>query len=306
MSEVRLPRTLKTFAWISFLLNVLIIATGGAVRLTGSGLGCTEWPLCTPGSLVPTAELSYHSLIEFGNRTISGPLLIAALAVVILTRRIRAQRRDLSILSWLVLSLVLLQAFVGGVVVWVDLAAFLVGFHYIVSLIIIGIAAAYVVLMKQPAGPRVRVVPKGYAILSHVSTLGMAILIIMGVLTTASGPHSGDENVIRNGFDASFLAHLHAWPGYITGTLLVILMVWSIAKKLPTAKWAVTLALLVFVQILVGIYQARNGLPALVVGVHMVLAALSVATMTAAMLSLKRPNTSPIDAPVESVPVAAN
>lgn len=304
MSEVRLPRTLKTFAWISFLLNVLIIATGGAVRLTGSGLGCSEWPLCTPGSLVPTAEQSYHSLIEFGNRTISGPLLIVAIVVVVLTWRIRAQRRDLSVLSWLVLSLVLVQAFVGGVVVWVDLAAVLVGFHYIVSLIIVGIAAAYVYLMNVPAGPRVRVVPKGYAILSHISTLGMAVLIVMGVLTTANGPHSGDENVVRNGFDASILAHLHAWPGYITGVLLVALMLWAVTKKLPTAKWSIALALLVFVQILVGLYQARNGLPALVVGVHMVLAALSVATMTASILSLKRPVA--VTAPAESASVIAD
>ncbi|MBP6684982.1 MAG: COX15/CtaA family protein, partial [Leucobacter sp.] len=81
-------------AWASFVLNVLIIATGGAVRLTGSGLGCTDWPLCTPGSLVPTQEQSYHALIEFGNRTISGPLLLAALAVLIIGWKLRTQRRD--------------------------------------------------------------------------------------------------------------------------------------------------------------------------------------------------------------------
>ena len=77
------PRWLSVSAWVSFVLNVVIIGTGGAVRLTGSGLGCSEWPLCTPESLVPTPELGIHGLIEFGNRTITGLLVFAALAVLL-------------------------------------------------------------------------------------------------------------------------------------------------------------------------------------------------------------------------------
>lgn len=113
-----ISRLLRVFAWLSFVLNVVIIATGGTVRLTGSGLGCTDWPLCTPGSLVPTPEQSYHALIEFGNRTISGPVLVAALVVFVLSWRIRAARRDLLTLSAIVLGGVILQGFVGGVIVW--------------------------------------------------------------------------------------------------------------------------------------------------------------------------------------------
>nr|WP_221936443.1 COX15/CtaA family protein [Leucobacter aridicollis] len=284
-----MPRFLPFAAWASFVLNVLIIATGGAVRLTGSGLGCTEWPLCTPGSLVPTEELSYHALIEFGNRTISGPLLLAALAVVILTWRIRAERKDLSVLSWLVLGLVLLQAVVGGFIVWEELAAVLVGFHYTVSLIIVCIAAAYLARMYERGGARERAVPKGFAILTHVTTLAMAIVIIMGVITTANGPHSGDENVVRDGFDATFLSHLHAWPGYVTFALVVTLVAWAYSRKLRPLPWTMTLLAVLVVQILVGVYQARNGLPPVLVGVHMVLAALTAATTTVTVLRLKRP-----------------
>ena len=115
----RPSRFLRISAWVSFVLNVVIIATGGAVRLTGSGLGCSEWPLCTPDSLVTTPEMGIHGIIEFGNRTISGPLLLFAILVVVLSWRIRSQRRDLFILSVIVFALVALQALIGGFVVGV-------------------------------------------------------------------------------------------------------------------------------------------------------------------------------------------
>lgn len=288
-AEDRPTRALRIFAWASFALNVLIIATGGAVRLTGSGLGCSEWPLCTPGSLVPTAELGMHGLIEFGNRTISGPLLIAAVLVVILTWRIRVKRRDLFVLSWVVLALVLLQAVVGGVVVWESLSAVLVGFHYTVSLIIVCITAAYLVRLYEPAGPRELAVPKGFARFTHLTTFFMAVSIFIGVLTTSSGPHSGDKNVVRDGFDATLLSHLHAWPGYAALALVLVFTAWSVTKQLRTARWSIALLTLLLVQIVVGVYQARNGLPPLLVGVHMVLASVTAAAMTVTILRLKRP-----------------
>ena len=284
-----LPKFLAFSAWASFVLNVIIIATGGAVRLTGSGLGCTDWPLCTPGSLVPTEEMGIHGIIEFGNRTISGPLLIAALAVVILGWKIRSSRRDLFVVSWVVLGLVLLQAVVGGFVVWEELAAALVGFHYTVSLIIVCITAAYLVRLYEPGGPRELAVPKSNVILTHITSCVMAVLIVMGVLTTANGPHSGDENVIRDGFDATLLSHLHAWPGYIAFALGVVLVVWAWARKYRTLRWLLALLLLLIIQIVVGIYQSRTGLPPLWVGVHMVLATLTAASMTVAVLRMKRP-----------------
>lgn len=283
-----LPRFLPFAAWASFVLNVLIIATGGAVRLTGSGLGCTDWPLCTPGSLVPTEEMGIHGIIEFGNRTISGPLLIAAIAVVVIGWKLRQSRRDLFVLSLIVLGLVLVQAVVGGVVVWESLAAALVGFHYTVSLIIVCITAAYLVRMYEAAGPRERVAPKGFAILTHITTLGMAIVIIIGVITTANGPHSGDDDVVRNGFDATLLSHFHAWPGYVTFALVAALFVWAIRSRLPQMRWATVLLIALVVQISVGVYQARHGLPPVLVGIHMVLAALTAATMTVLVLRLKK------------------
>lgn len=288
-SAVR-SRFLRFSAWASFVLNVAIIGTGGAVRLTGSGLGCPNWPLCAPGSLVPTEELSYHSLIEFGNRTISGPILLFAIIVFAMSLRLRLrnERRDLLVLSSIVLGLVLLQALVGGVIVWLHLNANLVGFHYIVSIMLVCVTAAFVVRMYEAPGPRERAVPRPFAILAHVTTLFVAITVFVGVLTTGSGPHSGDANVARRGFDASLMAHIHAWPGYILLALTLVLAIWAVASRLRPRNWLLALLAVEAVQIAVGVYQARSGLPPLAVGVHMVLAGLAAATMTVVVLRLKR------------------
>lgn len=287
--ESALPRFLPTAAWISFVLNVLIIATGGAVRLTGSGLGCSEWPTCVSGSLTPTPEMGIHGIIEFGNRTISGPLLLAALAVVILSWKLRHARRDLFAIAWIVLGLVVLQAVVGGFVVWEELAAALVGFHYTVSVVIVCVAAAYLVRMRESAGPRTLAVPRAFAILTHVLTLVMAVTLFVGVLTTGAGPHSGDIDVVRQGFDATLLSHIHSWPGYLALLLTVGLAVWALSRNLRPANWSAALLGVLVVQIAVGVFQARNGLPPLAVGVHMVLASLTAAAMTVMVLRLKRP-----------------
>ncbi|WP_053384158.1 COX15/CtaA family protein [Leucobacter celer] len=282
-------RLLRVSAWISFVLNVAIIATGGTVRLTGSGLGCTDWPVCTPGSLVPTPELGIHGIIEFTNRTISGPLLIIGILVLVLSWRIRAQRRDLFVISTVVLGLVALQALVGAFVVWLHLNANLVGFHYTVSLVIVCITAAYLVRVYESPLPRERAVPKGFAILTHVTTLFMAITVLFGVLTTGAGPHSGDESIVRDGFDATLLSHIHAWPGYISLALVLALVGWSAAKRLRPLRWSIALLAVLIVQIGVGVFQARSGLPPFAVGVHMVLASLTAAAMTVVVLRLKRP-----------------
>lgn len=344
----------RVFAWLSFIFEVFIIGTGGAVRLTGSGLGCSEWPLCTPESLVPTPEQGIHGIIEFGNRTITGVVGILAIVVLLFTLHIvggrRAfttalwfalggigaggvlyaiakvaglddlafpgfaaglllvtviaavqsirtisGRRDLPVLAWVVLVGVIAQAFVGGITVLTGLNPLIVGFHYAASLALACVTAAYLVRMRQDAGPRVstapaeRNAPGWFMILSHVTGLALAMTIFVGVLTTGSGPHSGDANVIRTGFDASVLAHVHSWPGYILTGLVLVLTVAAWVLRLPVRNWLLVLTVAIGTQVVVGVWQAREGLPALLVGIHMVLAALAAATYTVVMLKLKRP-----------------
>ena len=294
----RVDTRIRVFAWISFAVQTIIIATGGAVRLTGSGLGCPTWPTCTPDSLVPTEELSYHSLIEFGNRMMTGVVGIVALVLFVLVWRIRRERRDLFVLAFIVGAGVLAQAIVGGITVWTGLNPFIVGFHYVSSLLLVCVCAAFIVRMDATPGPRELAVPGWYAGLTHATTGVLALTIVFGILTTGAGPHSGDAAAGRNGFEAELLEHVHAWPGYALLALTVALLIGAWRLRLPTLRWTVVLLAAELVQIAVGLYQARNGLPPLAVGVHMVLAALTVATMTVVVLRLKRPV--PADRPVEA------
>ena len=294
----RVDTRIRVFAWISFAVQTIIIGTGGAVRLTGSGLGCPTWPTCTPDSLVPTEELSYHSLIEFGNRMMTGVVGIVALVLLVLVWRIRRERRDLFVLAFIVGAGVVAQAIVGGITVWTGLNPFIVGFHYVSSLLLVCVCAAFIVRMDATPGPRELAVPGWYAGLTHATTGVLALTIVFGILTTGAGPHSGDAAAGRNGFEAELLEHVHAWPGYALLALTVALLIGAWRLRLPTLRWTVVLLAAELVQIAVGLYQARNGLPPLAVGVHMVLAALTAATMTVVVLRLKRPV--PADRPVEA------
>ncbi len=340
-------RPLRVLAWLSFLAEVIIIGTGGAVRLTGSGLGCSEWPLCTPESLVPIYEVQgIHGIIEFGNRTMTGIVGLLAIAVLLLTLhavggmrslkaalwfavggivagvvcfgvaalftdepfaffslglipatvvgavhslRITPERRDLTAPAWLVLIGVVAQAFVGGITVLTGLNPFIVGFHYASSLLLVCITTAFLIRMKQTGDRRIRVVPRWFAILSHVTGLALAVTIFFGVLTTGSGPHSGDANVVRDGFDATVLAHVHSWPGYILAALVAAMTIAAWTLRLEPRRWLLVLVTAIVVQIGVGIWQAREGLPEILVGIHMVLAALSAAAYTVVVLKMKRP-----------------
>jgi cytochrome c oxidase assembly protein subunit 15 len=295
-------RRIRVAAWVSFICQAAIIGTGGAVRLTGSGLGCPTWPTCTADSLIPTDELSFHSLIEFGNRMMTGVVGIAALILLLLLWRLRTERRDLFTLAAIVIAGVAAQAMVGGITVWTGLNPFVVGFHYVASLVLVCVMAAFLVRMNQRSGRRELAVPGWFAGLTHATSAVVAITIAVGVLTTASGPHSGDITAGRTGFDVELLEHLHAWPAYLTFVLTIALVIasWKIAS--PATGWLVVLLVVEVVQIALGLYQARNGLPELAVGAHMVLAALLAATMTVVILRLKAP--APV--PSSELPVSAS
>lgn len=344
-TRVAIGGPLRILAWLSFIAEVVIIGTGGAVRLTGSGLGCSEWPLCTPDSLVPLPEQGIHGVIEFGNRTMTGVVGILALAVLLLTlaaiggRRIvlravwfalggivaaalayavtapfglpafgffsamllaavvvamgdslrrTTRRRDLAALAWVVLAGVMAQAVVGGLAVVSDLNAVIVGFHYVSSLLLVCVTTAYLVRMHADGGPREPAVPRWFAVLTHVTGLALAATIFFGVLTTGSGPHSGDADIIRTGFDATVLSHVHSWPGYVLAALVAALTVAAWRLRLPVRGWLLVLSAAIVVQIGIGVWQAREGLPEILVGTHMVLASLSAAAYTVVALNLRQ------------------
>ncbi len=289
----RLPSVIdgriRVVAWLSLVTEILIVGTGGAVRLTGSGLGCPTWPTCVAGSIVPTEEMGLHGVIEFANRTMTGLIGIIAIAAVVLLWRLRTERKDLFTLAVILAAGVLAQALVGGVTVLTGLNPLIVGFHFTVSLIMVCIAAVLVHRVYLAPGPRALVVPAGFAGLAHATSFVVALTVLMGVLTTASGPHSGDADAGRTGFNAELLEHLHAWPGYATLVLTIVLLVVSVRGKLPVRSFVVALLVIELVQIVVGLLQANLGLPPLLVGLHMVLACILAAAMTAVVLNLKAP-----------------
>ena len=281
-------RAVRFFAWASLVSQVLIIGTGGAVRLTGSGLGCPTWPRCTEDSVVSTPEMGFHGIIEFGNRLLTFVLAIIAIVMVVLLIRLRRERPELFRLSVVLALGIPGQAVIGGITVLTDLNPWVVGLHYILSLVLVALAA--VLLYRVRKGPKSSrwAVPAPFRVLSSALIGVLSISLVMGVITTGSGPHSGDGGAARNGLDSWLLQHFHSWPSYVVFGLIltVTIATWTGNIGTPTLKRASMGALAITAaQIAVGLYQARNGLPELAVGIHMVLAAVLLAVVTTTLLA---------------------
>lgn len=280
-----ITRRTLVFGWLSLLTEIAIVGTGGAVRLTGSGMGCPTWPTCTPGSLVPTQELGLHGAIEFGNRLMTGVVGIVAIIMLLMVLRLRQQRPDLFRLSVLLVIGVLVQAGLGGITVLTGLNSYIVGAHYFVSAGLVALAAWLVYNLYHR--PRVEPGATGwYRWLTFGTAVFVVVTVAMGVLTTGAGPHSGDTDAQRNGLNAEIWDHLHSYPGYILLALIIALIAASHSLGLAhVLRYAYLLLAVTVVQVAVGVIQARTGLPGLLVGVHMVLACLAVAAMTATVLA---------------------
>jgi len=277
-------------AWASLVVQVLLIGTGGAVRLTGSGLGCPTWPQCVPGSLTNTPEMGIHGVIEFTNRALTGVVVIIAILAFLSVIRFRAERRDLFVLTLLQGLSIPVQAVIGGITVLTGLNSYIVGLHFVVSILLVVLTAMLVYRVYYGPGGGPRLMPTWYRTVAHVTSLFVAATVVMGILTTGSGPHAGDADTPRNGLDTNLLQHLHSWPAYATlaGTVLLVLGAITLpGASARTRRFTLLLLAIELVQIAVGISQARMGLPELLVGIHMVLAGALVGAMTVVVLTLR-------------------
>ncbi|WP_219981633.1 COX15/CtaA family protein [Microbacterium sp. HD4P20] len=293
----RVDRRVIAAAWATLVVQIGIVGTGGLVRLTGSGLGCPTWPQCTADSLVPTEEMGIHGVIEFGNRLLTFVLVIVAIATFLFVVRMRRQRRDLFWLSLAIGLYVPLQAIIGGITVLTNLNPYVVGLHYFASVILVALAAVLVVRVYAVPGPRVLAVPRWYAATTHATSVFVLITVVVGILVTGSGPHAGDGGAARNGLNPEFMQHVHSWPAYITLALTLVLVSgsWRTPPALRLRLWTVLLLGVEIAQTGVGLWQARAGLPIWLVNIHMVLAVVLVAAMTAVVMNLKAPLGAPID-----------
>jgi heme a synthase len=288
---------IRAFAIATLVAQILIVGTGGAVRLTGSGLGCPTWPRCTDDSFVTTPEMGIHGIIEFGNRLLTFVLIAIAIVMFVLVLRIRRERRDLFVLSLVIGLGIPAQGVIGGLSVLTNLNPYVVGLHFVLS---VGLVVLSTVLVYRVyAGPRGAraAVPLWYSALTHATSALVAITILVGIITTGSGPHAGDSGASRNGLDSELLQHVHSWPAYATVAATVLLFVGALRLGQPRlARFTGILLTIEAVQVAVGLAQARLGLPEILVGTHMVLACCLAAAMTAVVLSLREPAASAVDA----------
>jgi cytochrome c oxidase assembly protein subunit 15 len=255
------------FGVLLFLQSALVL-TGGAVRLTGSGLGCPTWPECTQGSYTPVpyqAEGQLHAWIEFGNRLLTFALLLSALVAIIYV--LNSGRRDLrSLAAGQVLGIVG-QGVLGGITVLTDLHPLPVAGHLLLSMFLIAGAAS---LYSRREAPQFKVAAptKTISVLSQTHIAISFIVLILGTIVTGSGPHAGDEKAQRFGFDIRSVAILHAdaviFLMGLTIALLVAASVTNSTKKAIYIFFAISLA-----QGGVGYAQYLTGIPEILVAMHL-------------------------------------
>lgn len=280
----------KVIAWIYLAAQVMLVTTGGAVRLTSSGLGCPTWPKCTADSLVNTPEMGIHGVIEFGNRMLGGVLAVLAILAFLSVVKLLRRRADLFWLAFAAGLGVPFQAVLGGITVLTGLTWWVVGMHFIASMVLVVLTTVYLVRVYAVPGPRLRAVPGWYAATAYVASVVVGVTIVFGIVTTGSGPHAGDAKTPRNGLNPEIIEHVHAIPAYVTFALTLVLVVgaWRL-RSTPVHRFTLLLLAVELVQIAVGLIQSNTGLPGILVGIHMTLAATLAAVMTAVVLSLRAP-----------------
>lgn len=267
-----------------------IIGTGGAVRLTDSGLGCSTWPQCEPGSFTPQFHeaTTLHPYIEFGNRTLTGVLGVIGILLAVLVWTDLKRSLSYRVLGFVPIVAVLAQAVIGGVVVLLHLHPGWVSLHFGVSAALV--AASLYVLHRHDEGdgaPTLVVGPRTRSLAWALAAL-TAVVVVLGVLTTGAGPHSGDSEVgYRFALDPALLTKWHAAAVWTFLAALVAFLVVTRRGPAPVRRAAVVLLAVTLAQGLIGYVQYFTDLPELLVGLHMVGAAALIAGTTRVWLTTR-------------------
>ena len=262
------PRAYHRLTLVALVALGVIIVTGGAVRLTGSGLGCPDWPTCGEGRLVAPAE--YHPMVEFVNRTITGLVSIAVIVAVLGSLWRRPRRRDLVVLSIGLVAGVAGQVVLGGLTVLFHLKPQLVMAHFLLSMVILATAVVLHVRAGRPDGPARPLVSEELRGMSRLVVASAALVLFLGTVVTSSGPHGGDEDVERLSFDLRDVSRFHG-ASVILFLLLLLVVVWRLrAERAPdsTMRRGEVVVAVAIAQAAVGYTQYLTGVPALLVGVH--------------------------------------
>jgi heme a synthase len=284
--------------------NVLIVFTGGLVRVTGSGLGCPTWPTCDGETIVPRPggeHATWQTAVEFGNRLLTFVVLAVAVAVALeVRRRGRELPGGLRLLAWALPAGVLAQALLGGITVLTGLSPLVVAAHFLLSMVLIAIAVA----LWQRAREHADVVPAADRDPTHPAlasglrwaTTALAVVaatvLVLGTLVTAAGPHAGDPGTERLGLDIRVMAIAHADAVWLLVGLTVALVAVTWRHGPPELRRAVrVLLVLELLQGTLGYTQYALGIPAGLVALHILGAALVWATAVAVWVRARPPAT---------------
>lgn len=279
--SVRLQRIL---AMLLLIAQGGITVTGSIVRVTGSGLGCTSWPNCHEGSLVPVEGVApaLHQFIEFGNRLLAIAVGLIALALFIAVIRSHRRRE----IFWLTLISglgVVAQAVIGGVSVLLELKWWAVAVHFLPSMLLVWVAALLYMKIAEPddAAP-VRRFPQNIRVWAAIAALGLTVVLITGTMVTGSGPHSGDEGIGMEGrldLDTRLLTYVHAGAMYVylglTGLVVFLFHRAKAPRDAINTGWV--LLGLIIVQWAIGLIQFYLGVPRWTVPAHIAMSSVVVA-----------------------------
>lgn len=264
------PAGYRRITLLALLALVVIVVTGAAVRLSGSGLGCTDWPTCEEGRLAPESVTDANAMIEFVNRMFTGVVSVAVALAVLGALRRRPLRRDLTVLAVGLVVGVAAQAVLGGLVVWYGLSPWFVMAHFLLSLVLVTDAVVLHHRAGAPDGPTRPVVGRTARVLGWLVVAAAAVVVTTGTVVTATGPHAGDDTAERFDLALPDVARVHGSAVIVLLALVLGLLraLWRDGAPAPVTDAARVLLLVLVGQAAVGYTQWFTGVPALLVGVH--------------------------------------
>jgi heme a synthase len=247
----------------------VIIVSGAAVRLSGSGMGCPTWPQCEQGSLVPRGETGHHGWIEYGNRLFTGVVSVAVILAVLGSLVRVPRRRDLTRWSLGLVAGVFAQAILGGIVVLFHVAPVAVMGHYLLSAVLVWNAVVLHHKAGEPEGERRPVAEPSLLRLGRWVVAAGAVVLVTGTVVTGAGPHGGDEAADRLPVAVSSVVPVHGAAVWLFLALAVtgILLARRAGNDLLTSRASVLLGCIV-AQGAIGYTQYFSGVPELLVGAH--------------------------------------
>jgi len=263
------PVAYRTITLLALVALGIIIVTGAAVRLTGSGLGCSDWPTCEEDRLV--APLETHAMVEFVNRSITGVVSVAVILAVLGALFREPRRRDLTWLAAGLVAGVVAQIVLGGITVLTDLHPAAVQAHFVLSMVIVLNAVVLHHRAGLPKGPPIRLVSAAVARLSATVVVLSAAAIVAGTVVTGSGPHGGDEEARRFGFSISSVARVHGIAVMALLAVTLVLLYFVVRRHeapLATVQAAELFLMVGVVQAGIGYVQYFTDVPEILVGGH--------------------------------------